>query len=328
MSKGRMPTPLPESFVDAIADGRELFVREWVRSDPRSRGGDGLGRWANDTACAACHSAGGVGGAGRNVQPVFLALLSTRAFDLFAGTGRSTTGTSSNLQTPALFGAGLIDDIDVQALFAAAETSYPADPEVTGRLGTTATGGVGRFGWKGDVDTLHGFVAKACEAELGLTVAEPIGQVDLDRTQLASLVAFVRDLPAPVEKEEPEAEAGRAVFHDVGCATCHTPMLGDVAGLYSDLLLHDMGAALDSGGGGYYGMETTTASREWRTPPLWGLADSGPYLHDGRAETVDDAIDAHGGEARVIVRRWRALSEEDQGALRGFLRSLRAPPTL
>jgi CxxC motif-containing protein (DUF1111 family) len=34
---------------------------------------------------------------------------------------------------------------------------------------------------------------------------------------------------------------------------------------------------------------------EWRTAPLWGVADSGPYLHDGRANSLAEAIELHGG---------------------------------
>jgi hypothetical protein len=42
------------------------------------------------------------------------------------------------------------------------------------------------------------------------------------------------------------------------------------------------------------------ASRqEWRTPPLWGIRDSGPYLHDGRATTFEQAIAIHGGEGQA-----------------------------
>ena len=49
---------------------------------------------------------------------------------------------------------------------------------------------------------------------------------------------------------------------------------------------------------------TGPASRfEWRTPPLWGFRDSGPYLHDGRAETLDQAVALHGGESAQIARQ-------------------------
>ena len=44
---------------------------------------------------------------------------------------------------------------------------------------------------------------------------------------------------------------------------------------------------------------------EWRTPPLWGVANSGPYLHDGRAETLDEAIRLHGGEAAATSEALR-----------------------
>ncbi|MEM7311748.1 MAG: di-heme oxidoredictase family protein, partial [Planctomycetota bacterium] len=47
--------------------------------------------------------------------------------------------------------------------------------------------------------------------------------------------------------------------------------------------------------------------REWKTPPLWGLADSAPYLHDGRAETIEEAIEWHGGEAQDSADLYAAL---------------------
>ena len=64
---------------------------------------------------------------------------------------------------------------------------------------------------------------------------------------------------------------------------------------------------------------------EWRTPPLWGLADSGPYLHDGRAPTVEKAIELHGGQAATSVRKFRELSEADRRALLTFLSTMIAP---
>ena len=64
-----------ESDQDRIAQGRELFMREWVPGDSRSHGGDGLGPLYNETSCVACHSLGGPGGAGsmsKNVDIVTL----------------------------------------------------------------------------------------------------------------------------------------------------------------------------------------------------------------------------------------------------------------
>ena len=67
------------------------------------------------------------------------------------------------------------------------------------------------------------------------------------------------------------------------------------------------------------------AEEEWRTTPLWGLRDSAPYLHDGRASTVDEAIRLHGGEATAAAQRYRQLPAREQALLQAFLLSLAAP---
>ncbi len=46
-----------------------------------------------------------------------------------------------------------------------------------------------------------------------------------------------------------------------------------------------------------YATRWDALQREWKTPPLWGVRDSGPYLHDGRAITIEEAIEWHGGES-------------------------------
>ncbi len=65
--------------------------------------------------------------------------------------------------------------------------------------------------------------------------------------------------------------------------------------------------------------------REWRTPPLWGVADSGPYLHDGRASTIDQAIRLHGGEAAETTEAYVRLSLPNREKILTFLKSLVAP---
>jgi cytochrome c peroxidase len=64
------------------------------------------------------------------------------------------------------------------------------------------------------------------------------------------------------------------------------------------------------------------APTEWRTPPLWGVANSAPYLHDGRANTLDDAIRFHDGEAAKTATRYTRLASSDRRALLAFLNSL------
>src|SRR5262245_55374149 len=65
--------------------------------------------------------------------------------------------------------------------------------------------------------------------------------------------------------------------------------------------------------------------QEWRTPPLWGYRDSAPYLHDGRAEDLEEAVALHGGQAHASARRFFALSAEDRLRVEAFLKSLVAP---
>lgn len=91
--------------------------------------------------------------------------------------------------------------------------------------------------------------------------------------------------------------------------------------LFSDLRRHDLGPALaspaaqDAPGG-------PIAPSVWLTRPLWGLADTAPYLHDGRAPTIADAILAHGGEATSSRDAYRALPADEQAALVIYLSSL------
>jgi CxxC motif-containing protein (DUF1111 family) len=69
-------------------------------------------------------------------------------------------------------------------------------------------------------------------------------------------------------------------------------------------------------------------SSEWRTPPLWGFRDSGPYLHDGRAQTLEEAVALHGGEAVASATRFFRLSSSERLEVQAFLRSLPAPAPL
>ena len=105
-----------------------------------------------------------------------------------------------------------------------------------------------------------------------------------------------------------------------------------VDGIYSDLLLHQMGQELV--GGGSYGEPPIPDSpggdgpspSEWRTPPLWGVADSAPYMHDGRADTLEEAIALHGGQGqRSALHFNQKLNRGEQLQLIAFLKTLRAP---
>src|SRR5207249_7843166 len=108
---------------------------------------------------------------------------------------------------------------------------------------------------------------------------------------------------------------------------CHVPILktGDSSvkalrhrkvAAYSDLLLHDMGPELADI---CLGLATPS---EFRTEPLMGLRLLSRFLHDGRANTIEEAVRLHGGEAAAGRDRFKALSDRDRAALLEFLKSL------
>jgi CxxC motif-containing protein (DUF1111 family) len=279
------------------------------------------------------------------------------------------TATSSERNTTPLFGAGPIDAIPGAVIEAVAmeQANSNTSAEIHGRVSRLADGRIGRFGWKGQTASLEDFVLTACAVELGLEVpghpqpSDPLSDkkqapgLDLSAGECAALASFVAGLPRPVErvpstKSEMERVAtGHKLFKSIGCATCHRPQMGSVAGLYSDLLLHDMGPGL-GGAGSYYnipadssGSDPVTSgtslarsavrsviagSQEWRTPPLWGVRDSGPYLHDGRASTLEQAIAMHGGEGEESAQAFAALEPKEKAMLMTFLKSLVAPTSL
>ncbi len=74
--------------------------------------------------------------------------------------------------------------------------------------------------------------------------------------------------------------------------------------------------------------EPTKFNQEWRTPPLWGVADSAPYMHDGRAETLLEAISMHDGESAGTRDRFLQLPLADRFAVIAFLETLVAPPNV
>jgi len=88
--------------------------------------------------------------------------------------------------------------------------------------------------------------------------------------------------------------------------------------LWSDFKRHSVGAALaDSKPFNQIGAESVHHAA------AVGLRDSAPYLHDGRAPTIKDAIIMHGaGDDVTSVNAFRALSADSQAKVVEFLSSL------
>jgi CxxC motif-containing protein (DUF1111 family) len=257
--------------------------------------------------------------------------------------------------TTPLFGLGLIEAIPDDTLRALAQRRKPdgiggRTAEITDIVDGSQR--VGRLGWKAQHASVLGFAADAYVNEMGIsnrffphdiapngnqallaqydkvpdpedTVDPATGKADIDRA-----ADFVRLLaPPPLARPDADALAGAFVFERLQCAACHVPVLltGDSpvsalahvpARLFSDLLLHDMGALGD-------GIAQGAASgREMKTAPLWGLRGRGPYLHDGRAATVRDAIRAHDGEAAGAARAFGQLGDDDVRKLLAFLATI------
>ncbi|MCA9052604.1 MAG: hypothetical protein KDA75_02150 [Planctomycetaceae bacterium] len=281
--------------------------------------------------------------------------------------------------TTALWGAGLIDELrrnDGNGIRRhLMEEQNRRYPWLSGRIPRDSRQREGWFGWRGQMVSLHEFNLGACATELGLTVpgmpqhhspvaAGELGRPALDLTheQCLAVTAFVSSLPAPRQVIPADSAAadrvalGEEVFNRCHCNACHVRDLGWVPGIFSDLLLHDMGPGLcdeheataeiepgeinPEGFGvdtSYYGKPVdlfkenppkvipTNCECEWRTPPLWGCADTAPYLHDGRASSFEEAIRWHGGEGETSRRAYEALPPDEHSLLIGFLESLRAP---
>jgi len=255
-----------------------------------------------------------------------------------------------------LFGAGLIEAIPDETLLALQDPSDTNGDGIRGRAAIVddpATGQkrVGRFGWKAQQATLLAFAADAYINEMGISndifPKEELGNVAKERAShclpsdtpedsrnpgtglrgIDNFQNFIRFLAPPARGPiDNAALRGEHVFADIGCPSCHVPVLQTgpspnplfdrkPVALYSDLLLHDIGTG--------DGIEQVDAKGdEIRTPALWGLRFRRPLLHDGTAPTIESAIERHAREASLVIERFRMLPPEFRKDLVGFLKSL------
>jgi CxxC motif-containing protein (DUF1111 family) len=258
---------------------------------------------------------------------------------------------------PAVFGRGAIEavtDAEIERVFDAQQaagdvsgrihvvTYASAVPSEAGLMpGATA---IGRFGHKARIATLDDFAADAFVGDMGMTspmrptepehasdtIDDEKAGLDLTLEEVRQVADYTRMLAMP--RRAPSDEAGAGLFARVGCTSCHVVSMhtrtdypvsayadADVF-IYSDLLLHDMGDALED-----FVQDGDATSREWRTAPLIGLRFFATLMHDGRARDVAAAIAAHesaGSEANPSVARFHSLSDDEQHQLIRFVSSL------
>jgi len=141
----------------------------------------------------------------------------------------------------------------------------------------------------------------------------PAGQDPISKgLSLANAISFdlTKDLPDNIIKQRHGRNIHLGNFKKAADGTT-------IVELYGDLKRHDMGAALaepiDEAG---------TGPANFITKELWGVGSTAPYLHDGRATTLDEAIKLHGGEAKSAKQNYIDLSETDRKALLAFLNNL------
>jgi CxxC motif-containing protein (DUF1111 family) len=263
---------------------------------------------------------------------------------------------------PAMIGLGLLEALPEATLLGLADPDDRDGDGISGRTNRVfdlraGAERVGRFGWKANNPSLEQQVAGAFLGDLGITSplfpeencpggqiacrasrsgAGP-GETEIDPDRLDKVVTYCHLLAVPAQRraEDPQVRAGKALFREVGCASCHieTLVTGDLPAFpelerqtihpYTDLLLHDLGEALADGRPDYL-----ASGSEWRTPPLWGLGlvktvnGHNTLLHDGRARGFAEAILWHGGEAQASRERFRRLGATERAALVAFLESL------
>jgi CxxC motif-containing protein (DUF1111 family) len=66
-------------------------------------------------------------------------------------------------------------------------------------------------------------------------------------------------------------------------------------------------------------VQASARGSEFRTAPLWRVADRAHFLHDGRTQNISEAIGLHGGQAAGAAASFRSLSSADLQALLDFL---------
>lgn len=259
-----------------------------------------------------------------------------------------------------MFGVGLFEFISNTTITANADPDDADMDQISGRYNTDAAG-LGRFGTKAQANSIEIFTRTPLNTQMGITTEPFLGSAgiismacravaqaggnpndpttdndgvtdpELEREDLGDLIAFTRFL-APPEQLRPftlAAKRGEQGFAAAGCTACHIPSLDSSRGpveAYTDLLIHDMGPdladGLNLGTPQFSMMSGGLTGSEWRTQPLWGVSLVGPWMHDGRAETLFEAIEMHAGEAQTSRSAFLALSPAEQADIIEFLEHL------
>lgn len=322
---------------------RETWLRGRAIFDRDHGFEEGLGPLFNGDSCRACHfepMIGGAGPLGVNVVRVgrmddddFSTIPSGTIAHRFSTRGaRPEAPFDFNVfetrQTPTTLGMGILDGLSEEAILANADPDDMDGDGISGVAHVLTDGRVGRFGWKAQIPSTLEFIGDAMGAELGFTLPaemdvkfaqteddDDMPDPEVSVAEVEALEFFMNQQAPPAAEEHP---TGASVFARIGCDACHIPHLDGMQGgpaAYTDLLLHDVAAQAGVPDG-------LASGTEFRTPPLWGIGDTAPYMHDGQAPTIEAAIEAHMGEAEASVTAYLALQPGLRAELLRFLRGL------
>jgi len=257
---------------------------------------------------------------------------------------------------PPVFGLGLLEAVPEKTILSMADEHDSNNDGISGKPNyvwdpVSKTTKLGRFGWKAGTPSLFVQSAAAYNQDMGITnslfnLESAHGQsnsdtiyndIEVSDRELEDVVFYTQTLgvPAPRNTKDIEVVHGQQIFKRINCASCHAPSLktgilegvpevsNQVIHAYTDMLLHDMGTDLADDHN-----EFEAEGSEWRTPPLWGIGltkvvnGHTNFLHDGRANSIEEAILWHGGEAEKSRNDFMNLSKSDRNALLKFLESL------
>ena len=246
---------------------------------------------------------------------------------------------------PAFIGLGLLEAVSDDWLVANETASSNTPGRIPGRLNhvwsrSKQQEAIGRFGRKATKALVEDQVAAALALDIGLDNSlfpGKDGAIEASDETMQALSFYVQTLSAPLPRTKKSAASlhGQMLFRDIGCSGCHQDAMHTgsehkIAALrnqeihpYTDLLLHDMGPDLAD-----HRPDFMASGSEWRTPPLWGIGvqqtvtSAACFLHDGRAQTLTEAILWHGGQAQGVREAFRKLPAQDRNDLLAFLGSL------
>lgn len=145
------------------------------------------------------------------------------------------------------------------------------------------------WGWSGNFDVLENQIDKSIRTTM---------HGEVDEQTVADIGVFLRTLQPPATEVKPDIVNGRQVFTSSGCKSCHEPDQ------------YTSGKVVD------VGFTDSTGQKLFNPPSLRAIRHRRSFFHDGRAKTLDAALQLH------LSSMKKDISDVDRAALKSYLLSL------